>query len=435
MKDRLERFFEFRRLGTNWPNEIFAGMTTFVTMAYIIFVNPGILHEAGLPIAGVTAATCLAAGIGSLLMGLFARYPIALAPGMGLNAYFTYSVVLGMHVDWHVALGAVFLSGVAFLALTAAGVRQMIVGAIPAELYAAVAAGVGLFIAFIGLRNAGVIVANSATLVGLGDLHTPTTLIALAGLLIIGALICARVNAAILLGVLATWLLAAATGQTHWQPQPYSVEEISSTAFRLDIRGAMGLGLLDIIFVFLFVDLFDNVGTLVAVGRKAGLLEDGKEIPRLNRILYSDAIATLAGATAGTSTVVSYIESSAGVAAGGRTGVTAAVVGLLFLVALFVAPLAGAIPLAATAPALIVVGSLMMTTTADIKWSDPEIALPAFLTMMAIPLTFSIANGLAFGFCSWTALKILRGRFREVNWTVYVLTALFVVRFWYLRAG
>jgi AGZA family xanthine/uracil permease-like MFS transporter len=243
------------------------------------------------------------------------------------------------------------------------------------------------------------------------------------------------VKAAILLGVLATWLLAAVTGQTHWQPQPYSVEEISSTAFRLDIRGAMGLGLFDIIFVFLFVDLFDNVGTLVAVGRKAGLLEDGKEIPRLNRILYSDAIATLAGATAGTSTVVSYIESSAGVAAGGRTGVTAAVVGLFFLVALFVAPLAGAIPLAATAPALIVVGSLMMTTTADIKWSDPEIALPAFLTMMAIPLTFSIANGLAFGFCSWTALKILRGRFREVNWTVYVLTALFVVRFWYMRAG
>jgi AGZA family xanthine/uracil permease-like MFS transporter len=400
MKDRLEQFFEFRRLGTDWRTEIFAGLTTFVTMAYIIFVNPGILHQAGLPVAGVTAATCLAAAIGSLLMGLYARYPIALAPGMGLNAYFTYSVVLGMHVDWRVALGAVFLSGAAFLLLTAAGVRQMIVGAIPAELYAAVAAGVGLFIAFIGLRNAGVIVANPATLVGLGDLHQPATLIALAGLLIIGALICARVNAAILLGVLATWLLAAATGQAHWQLQPYKVEEIASTAFRLDIPGAARLGFLEIIFVFLFVDLFDNVGTLVAVGRKAGLLEDGKEIPRLNRILYSDAIATLVGATAGTSTVVSYIESSAGVAAGGRTGVTAAVTGLLFLVALFVAPLAGAIPLAATAPALIVVGSLMMTTAADIRWSDPEIALPAFLTMMAIPLTFSIANGLAFGFCS-----------------------------------
>jgi AGZA family xanthine/uracil permease-like MFS transporter len=433
LMERAERYFEFARLGTNWRTEVVAGLTTFVTMAYIIFVNPGILHEAGLPIAGVTAATCLAAGIGSLLMGLFARYPIALAPGMGLNAYFTYSVVLGMHVDWHVALGAVFLSGAAFLVLTFAGVRQMIVNAIPRELYAAVASGVGLFIAFIGLRNAGVIVANAATLVGLGDLHKPATLTALAGLLIIGALICARVHAAILIGVVATWLLAAVTGQASWQPQLYSVSTISSTAFALDVRGALELGLVEIVFVFLFVDLFDNVGTLVAVGTKAGLLEPGKEIPRLNRILLSDAIATIVGATAGTSTVVSYIESSAGVAAGGRTGVTAVVTGLLFLIALFVAPLAGAIPTAATAPALIVVGSLMMTTAADIQWTNPEIALPAFLTMMAIPMTFSIANGLAFGFCSWTALKLLRGRWRDVNWMVYLLTALFVLRFWYTK--
>ena len=432
---RAEQYFEFRRLGTSWKTEILAGATTFMTMAYIIFVNPQILHEAGLPIAGVTAATCLAAGIGSLLMGLFARYPIALAPGMGLNAYFTYSVVKGMGVDWHVALGAVFLSGVAFVLLTVIGVRQMIVGAIPAELYSAVAAGVGLFLAFIGLRNAGVVVANPATLVGLGNLHKPATLIALAGLLIIGALLSARVKAPILLGILATWILAAVTGQASWQPQPYSFREIASTAFALDIRGALGIGLLEIVFVFLFVDLFDNVGTLVAVGSKAGLLQKGKEIPRLNRILFSDAIATIIGAMAGTSTVVSYVESSAGVAAGGRSGVTAAVTGLLFLVALFVAPLAGAIPAAATAPALIVVGCMMMTTVAEIKWQDMEIALPAFLTMTAIPLTFSIANGLAFGFCSWTVLKLLRGRFRDVNWTVYVLTALFLLRFWYMRTS
>ncbi len=432
---RAEQYFEFRRLGTSWKTEFPAGVTTFMTMAYIIFVNPQILHEAGLPIAGVTAATCLAAGIGSLLMGLFARYPIALAPGMGLNAYFTYSVVKGMGVDWHVALGAVFLSGVAFVLLTVIGVRQMIVGAIPAELYSAVAAGVGLFIAFIGLRNAGVIVANPATLVGLGNLHKPATLIALAGLLIIGALLSAGVKAPILLGIFATWILAAVTGQASWRPQPYSFHEIASTAFALDIRGALGIGLLEIVFVFLFVDLFDNVGTLVAVGSKAGLLQKGKDIPRLNRILFSDAIATIIGAMAGTSTVVSYVESSAGVAAGGRSGVTAAVTGLLFLVALFVAPLAGAIPAAAAAPALIVVGCMMMTTVAEIKWHDMEIALPAFLTMMAIPLTFSIANGLAFGFCSWTVLKLLRGRFRDVNWTVYVLTALFLLRFWYMRTN
>ena len=432
---RAEQYFAFRQLGTNWKTEFLAGVTTFVTMAYIIFVNPAILHEAGLPLAGVTAATCLAAGIGSLLMGLFARYPIALAPGMGLNAYFTYSVVKGMGVDWHVALGAVFLSGIAFVLLTLLGVRQMIVGAIPTELYSAVAAGVGLFIAFIGLRSAGVIVANPATVVALGDLTKPSTLIALAGLLIIGALLSADVKAPILLGVIATWIIAALTGQASLQLQPYDVSEIAATAFALDIRGAMGIGFLEIVFVFLFVDLFDNVGTLVAVGSQAGLLKPGQEIPRLNRILFSDAIATIIGSLAGTSTVVSYVESSAGVAAGGRSGVTAAVTGLLFLVALFVAPLAGAIPSAATAPALIVVGSLMMTTVTDINWRNTEIALPAFLTMMAIPLTFSIANGLAFGFCSWTVLKLLRGRFLEVNWTVYLLTALFLLRFWYMRAA
>jgi AGZA family xanthine/uracil permease-like MFS transporter len=403
-----------------------------MTMAYIIFVNPSILHDAGMPIAAVTAATCLAAAVGSLLMGGFARYPIALAPGMGLNAYFAYSVVKGMGVDWHVALGAVFISGVAFLVLTALGIRQMIVNAIPAELYSAVAAGVGLFIAFIGLRNAGIIVPNASTTVALGNLRAPATLLALFGLMLTGTLICARVRAAILIGVLATWGLAAATGTVQWHAEPYSVSRITATAFQLDIRGALGRGLLEIVFVFLFVDLFDNVGTLVAVGKKAGLFDETHKIPRVNRILFSDAIATITGSLAGTSTVVSYIESSAGVAAGGRSGVTAMVTGLLFAVALFVAPLAGAIPESATAPALIIVGSMMMTTAAEIEWADPEVAIPAFLTMIAIPLTFSIANGLAFGFIAYTVLKVLRGRFGEVNWMVYVLTGLFMVRFWYL---
>jgi AGZA family xanthine/uracil permease-like MFS transporter len=403
-----------------------------MTMAYIIFVNPSILHEAGMPAAGVTAATCLAAALGSLLMGAFARYPIALAPGMGLNAYFTYSVVKGMGVDWHVALGAVFLSGVAFLLLTAAGVRQMIVNAIPHELYSAVAAGVGLFIALIGFRNAGIIVANQATIVALGNLHEPATLLALFGLLVMAVLLCAGWKAAILIGVLATWGLAAVTGTVAFHPQPYNVLDITSTALQLDIRGALRLGAVEIIFAFLFVDLFDNVGTLLAVGKKAGLFQRAGDVPRFNRILYSDAIATVAGSMAGTSTVVSYIESSAGVAAGGRSGVTAIVTGLLFAVALFVAPLAGAIPAAATAPALIVVGSMMMTAVSEIQWTDPEIAIPAFLTMLAIPLTYSIANGLAFGFCAYTLIKLLRGKFRSVNWMVYALTVLFLVRFYYL---
>jgi AGZA family xanthine/uracil permease-like MFS transporter len=429
---RAERYFGFSQLGTNWRTECLAGVTTFMTMAYIIFVNPSILHEAGMPIAAVTAATCLVAALGSILMGLVARYPIALAPGMGLNAYFTYSVVKGMGIDWRTALGAVFLSGIAFVLLTVIGVRQMIVSAIPQELYAAVAAGVGLFIAFIGMKNAGLIVASPATMVGLGNLHNPTVLLSLFGLLVTGALLAARVNMAILAGVLATWALAAVTGTIHWQPQPYSASDIMATAGKLDVRGALRIGLFEIVFVFLFVDLFDNVGTLLAVGKKAGLFNRADDVPRLNHILYCDAIATIAGATAGTSTVVSYIESSAGVAAGGRSGVTAIVTGLLFAVALFVAPLAGVIPPAATAPALIIVGSMMMTTVTEIAWHDPEIAIPAFLTMLAIPLTFSIANGLAFGFCAYTFLKIARGRFREIGWMVYLLTALFLVRFWYL---
>ena len=435
LTDRAERYFEFAALGTNWRTEILAGLTTFMTMAYIIFVNPSILAQAGMPPAAVTAATCLAAAVGSLLMGFVARYPIALAPGMGLNAYFTFSVVKGMGVSWQTALGAVFLSGVAFLILTAVGIRQMIVSAIPRELYSAVAAGVGLFIALIGFRASGIIVPNAATMVAIGDLRSPAALLAIFGLILTAVLLTLRVHAAILLGVLATWGLAIVTGTVHWQPQAYSVRDIAATAFQLDIRGALSLGAAEIVFVFLFVDLFDNVGTLVAVGKKAGLFGENQQIPRINRILYSDAIATVAGATAGTSTVVSYIESSAGVAAGGRSGVTAIVVGLLFGVALFVAPLAGTLPESATAPALIIVGSMMMSAAAEIPWSEPDTAIPAFLTMLGIPLMFSIANGLAFGFSAWTLIRIVRGKFREVNWMVYALTALFVLRFWYMGKG
>jgi adenine/guanine/hypoxanthine permease len=435
MRRRLENYFQFEQLRTDWRTEILAGMTTFVTMAYIIFVNPSILHEAGMPFKAVVAATCFCAAFGSIAMGAFARYPIALAPGMGLNAYFTYTVVQGMNVPWETALGAVFLSGVAFLLLTVIGIRQLILEAIPSELYAAVAAGIGLFIAVIGLRNSGIIVASPATLVTLGNLRDKNTLVAMAGLLIIGALLVWRVQGAMLIGVLATSLLAALCGLTHWSPETYSIADIAATAGKLNIRAAWSLGLLEIVFVFLFVDLFDNIGTLVGVGKKANLFDDANRIPRIRQIMLADASSTIVGSLVGTSTVVSYIESAAGVVAGGRSGVTSIVTGLLFLIALFVAPLVGAVPGAATAPALIIVGSLMMSQVSEIRWSDPIVAIPAFLTLVTIPLTFSIANGLAFGFTSYALLKLMRGEVRRDQWLVYVLAALFIARFIYLGRG
>ena len=431
----LERYFEFAEHGTNWRTETLAGLTTFITMAYIVFVNPAILHETGMPIAAVTAATCFSAALGSILMGALAKYPIALAPGMGLNAYFTYSVVKGMGVPWQTALGAVFISGVIFLLLTIGGIRQMLVNAIPVELHAAVAGGVGLFIAFIGLHNAGIIVANSATVVGLGNLRNPQTALAIFGLLLIALLQVFRVRASMLVGILGTTLMGYALGQVHWQPSTYHLADITATAFKLDIKGALHVGVFEIIFVFLFVDLFDNIGTLVAVSKKAGLMDKNHRIPRLNKIFFADATATIAGSLTGTSTVVSYIESSAGVAAGGRSGVTAIVTGLLFVVALFIAPLVGVIPAAATSPALILVGGLMLSSVSEIEWANPQIAIPAFLTLVTIPLTYSIANGLSFGMTSYALLQILSGRFRKENWMLYLLAVLFLLRFVYMAKG
>jgi len=431
----LERYFSFDALGANWRTEILAGFTTFITMAYIVFVNPAILHEAGMPIAAVTAATCCCAALGSILMGALAKYPIALAPGMGLNAYFTYTVVKHMGVPWQTALGAVFLSGVIFLLLTIGGIRQLLVNAIPHELHSAVAGGVGLFIAFIGLHNAGIIVPDPATVVALGNLRNPQTALAVFGLLLIALLQVFHVRASMLIGILGTALTGWTFSLVRWQPQSYHFSDITATALKLDIRGALHVGALEIIFVFLFVDLFDNIGTLVAVSKKAGLIDANHHIPRLNRIFFADATATIAGSLTGTSTVVSYIESSAGVAAGGRTGVTAIVTGLLFLVTLFIAPLVGAIPIAATSPALIVVGGLMLSSISDIKWSDPLVAFPAFLTLVTIPLTYSIANGLSFGIVSFALLRIFNGRFRKQEWMLYLLAALFLLRFFYLAKG
>jgi AGZA family xanthine/uracil permease-like MFS transporter len=365
-------------------------------------------------------------------MGVVARYPIALAPGMGLNAYFTYVVCLKMHIPWQTALGAVFLSGVVFLALTAAGIRQMILHAIPHELYAAVASGIGLFIAFIGFRNAGLVVGDPETLITLGNIRNPTTALALLGLILMVALEVRKVRASILVGVLTTTCIARALGLTHWTPAAGGFHALASTAFKLDIHGALNKGLLEIVFVFFFVDLFDNLGTLVAVTKRAGLISPDHTIPRLNRILFADATATVFGSLIGTSTVTSYVESTAGVAAGGRSGVTAIVTGLLFLCAIGAAPFVAIVPPAATAPALILVGSLMLSTISEIRWHQPLIAVPAFLTMVLIPFTYSIANGLGFGIIAWAVLHLAAGKFRRQDWLLYVLAALFLARFVYL---
>ncbi|MEH3107692.1 MAG: NCS2 family permease [Sphingomonas fennica] len=435
----LERRFSLSERGTSVRTEVAAGATTFLTMAYIVLVNPAILGQAGMPVAAVAAATCLAAAFASIAMGLVANVPLALAPGMGLNAYFSFVVVQGMGVPWPAALACVFLSGVAFLLLTLAGIRQLIVAAIPPHLLAAVAGGIGLFIAFVGLRNAGIVVNSPATGVTLGNLRDPAPALAIFGLLLVAALSARRVRGAILIGIVVTAALGWAIGLGRMPTAPYSLAAIGETAFALDFgavfSGRAGIGLLEVLFVFLFVDLFDNLGTLVAVTRASGLVDAEGRIPRLKRILMTDAVATMAGALAGTSTVTSYVESAAGVQAGGRTGLTAVVTGLLFLVTMLAAPYAELVPTAATAPALILVGALMMAPLAAVAWDDAAVAIPAFLTLAMIPFTFSIANGLAFGITAHAALTIATGKARARDWLLFVLAGLFVLRFLFLAAG
>ncbi|AOH83872.1 guanine permease [Sphingomonas panacis] len=433
----LERYFGLARRGTTVRTEVLAGATTFLTMAYIVLVNPAILGLAGMPVAAVAAATCFAAAFASILMGLVANTPLGLAPGMGLNAYFSFTVVQQMHVPWPVALGCVFISGICFLVLTLTGVRQLIVAVIPTYLFAAVAGGIGLFIGFIGLKDAGIVVANPATFVALGNLREPAAAVALFGLLLIGALSVWGVRGAMLIGIVGTTIVGWLAGLVIFKPEPYSLAALTGTAFKLDLAGVFKLsgGVFEIVFVFLFVDLFDNIGTLVAVTKRAGLMDAAGRIPGLNRILIADATATIVGSMAGTSTVTSYVESAAGVQAGGRTGLTAVVTGLLFFATMFVAPYAQIVPLAATAPALIIVGGLMLLPLTEVEWEDPLSAIPAFLTVAMIPLTFSIANGLAFGITAHAALKLLRGTITRGDWFLLVLAALFVVRFVWMSAG
>ena len=415
MLKRLERYFEFAHLGTNWRTEILAGVTTFLTMAYIVLVNPAILAAAGIPLPAVTAATCLSAAFGSILMGVVARYPIALAPGMGLNAYFTYTVCLKMHIPWQTALGAVFLSGIIFLALTAAGIRQMILRSIPHELYAAVASGIGLFIAFIGFRNAGLIVSDPATLVGIGNIRNPTTALALFGLVLMVALEVKKVRGSILIGV-------AHHHRHRMGPRPGSLDAHRRRhpgprrhRFPSSIFAALlNKGLLEIIFVFFFVDLFDNLGTLVAVTKRAGLIAPDHSIPRLNRILFADATATVFGSMTGTSTVTSYVESTAGVAAGGRSGVTAIVTGRSFCrrrCGAFCRSCSRRCHGARAHSRRL----MMLATITEIRWHEPLVAVPAFLTLILIPLTYSIANGLGFGIIAWAVLHLATGKLAQTR--------------------
>jgi AGZA family xanthine/uracil permease-like MFS transporter len=429
----LQRLVHLDENNTTVRRELLAGLTTFMTMGYVVVVNPRILAEAGMPVEGVLFATCISAALATLIMGLWANYPIALAPGMSLNAYFAYSIVLGRGVPWQTALGVVFLSGLLFLLLTLTNIREQIVNGIPDCLKHGTAAGIGLFIAFVGLRNAKIIVANPATFVGLGKTSDPQVLLAAIGLLLIAILMARRVGSAILLGIVAITLAGIPIGLTHWPEHLFSLPHPSGTLFKLDLRSAAKIGLGELIFVFFFVDLFDNVGTLVGVCEQGGFLRDGK-LPRASRALLADAFGTIIGALTGTSTVTSYIESAAGVAAGARTGLGNIVIAALFFAAMFCAPLVAAIPSYATAPALILVGALMCGSVAKVRWDDFSEAFPAFLTIVATPLTFSIATGLSLGLLSFTFIKIGTGRHREISPLIWVLSILFLLRYAFLGA-
>ncbi|MDX3907518.1 MAG: NCS2 family permease [Pigmentiphaga sp.] len=429
----LERLFKLRDHGTNTRTELLAGITTFLTMSYIIFVNPQILSTTGMDRGAVFAATCLAAAIGSLMMAFVANYPIGMAPGMGLNAFFAFTVVAGLGFTWQQALGAVFISGLIFILLTVTGVRAWLIAGIAPSLRSAIAAGIGLFLAIIALSSAGIVVASPATLVTLGDLHKPEALLAIAGFFIIAVLDALKVRGAILLGILIVTVLSMVVGINQFQGILSTPPSLAPTFLQLDILGALHAGFLHVVLVFVLVEVFDATGTLMGVAKRAGLLAEGKN--RIGRALFADSTAITAGSLLGTSSTTAYIESASGVQAGGRTGLTALVVGLLFLAALFISPLAGSVPAYATAPALLYVAGLMMRELIDIKWDDVTEAIPAALTALAMPFTYSIATGLAFGFISYVVLKACSGRVREIHPAAWLIAILFVIRFTFTAGG
>jgi AGZA family xanthine/uracil permease-like MFS transporter len=425
----LETLFKLKEHRTTVRTEVLAGLTTFLTMAYIILVNPSILKDADMDEGAVFVATCLAAAYGSLVMGLYANYPVALAPGMGLNAYFAYGVVLGMGHSWPVALGAVFVSGVLFVIVSVLPVREWIINAIPRSLKMAISAGIGLFLAVIALKNAGLIAAHPATLITLGDLKRPEVALAALGFVLMAAMSAKRVPGAIIIAVLGVTALGVALGVSPTGGVISLPPSLAPTFLKLDLKGALEIGLVTIILAFLFVDLFDTAGTLVGVAHRAGLLDDQGRLPRLKKALLADSTATIVGALFGTSTTTSYIESAAGVNAGGRTGLTAVTVGALFLLSLFLAPLAGTVPAYATAPALLFVACLMARGLAEIDWDDITEVAPAVVTAVAMPLTFSIATGIGLGFVAYAVIKTLAFRAGEVSPAVFVLAMVFAFKF------
>ena len=425
----LEKLFKLKEYQTSLKQEVLAGITTFLTMAYIIFVNPSMLANAGMDQGAVFVATCLAAAVGCLVMGLLANYPIALAPGMGLNAFFTYTVVGDMGYSWETALGAVFLSGCCFLILSLVRIREWVVNSIPMSLRMGIAAGIGLFLALIGLRGAGIVVDNPATLVGLGDLTSFHAVMAILGFLLIIAFVHRGYKAAVIMSILAVTILGLLFGDVKYSGIVSMPPSIAPTFMKMDLAGVLDVSMISIVFAFLFVDLFDTSGTLVAVAHRGGFLDQNGRLPRLNRALTADSLATIAGAALGTSTTTSYIESTAGVCAGGRTGLTAVVVGLLFIAALFISPLAGMVPAYATAGTLFYVAILMTSSLLHVEWEDLTEAAPVVVAALIMPFTYSIANGIACGFITYAAIKVLCGRFKDLNVGVVVLALLFIAKF------
>jgi AGZA family xanthine/uracil permease-like MFS transporter len=425
----LENYFKLKENGTDVRTELLAGLTTFLTMAYIVFVNPAILGDAGMPKDAVFVATCLAAALGTLIMGLYANYPMALAPGMGLNAYFAYTVVLGMKISWQAALGAVFISGCLFILVSVFRLREQIVNGIPPSMRTAITVGIGLFLGLISLKSAGIVVANPATRVGLGDLHKPTAVLAVVGFLLIVALDRLRVRGAILIGILAVTLLSFVFADNKFGGVVSMPPSMTPTLFKLDIMGILSFGILNVVLVFVLVEVFDATGTLYGVVGRAGLLKLPGAQKRFGRALLADSTAIVAGSLLGTSSTTAFAESASGVQAGGRTGLTALVVAALFLAALLFSPLAKMVPGYATAPALLFVAGLMLRELVDVEWGDLTESVPAALCALAMPFTYSIANGLAFGFIAYAVLKAGTGRWREVHPAVWLVAGLFVLRY------
>jgi len=426
----LEKLFKLSEHGTNARTEIVAGITTFLTMSYIIFVNPNILSTTGMDASAVFVATCLAAALGTFIMAFVANWPIGMAPGMGLNAFFAFTAVAAMGFSWQQALGAVFISGIIFILLTVTGARAWLVAGIPQSLRSAIAAGIGLFLGIIALSpsGAGIVVANPATIVGLGDLSSAPALFAILGFIIIAALDALKVRGAILIGILSITVLSMITGHNQFNGVFSAPPSIAPTFLQLDIMGALSTGIVHVILVLVLVEVFDATGTLVGVAKRANLLPEGKP-NRLGRALFADSTAIVAGSLLGTSSTTAYVESASGVQAGGRTGLTAVTIGVLFLLALLFSPLAGSVPGYATAPALVYVACLMLREVTHIEWDDITESAPAALTTLAMPFTYSIANGLAFGFISYVALKALTGRFKEIHLATLIVAILFIIRY------